>query len=139
MLYEVITDTEDNSGKIVEQDASGKEVRPWDISITRNVFTLFFSGIILIVLILYVAGSYKKNGFNVKNKLVCFMEMFIVMMNDDVIKPCVGKDYKKYAPYFVITSYSIHYTKLYEYHLSSNHKPEVMVLYLFLYIQLHYH
>lgn len=96
-----ISDTEDNSGKIVELDASGKEVRPWDISITRNVFTLFFSGIILIVLILYVAGSYKKNGFNVKNKLVCFMEMFIVMMNDDVIKPCVGKDYKKYAPYLL--------------------------------------
>jgi F-type H+-transporting ATPase subunit a len=29
------------------------------------------------------------------------MEMFIMNINDDVIKPCIGKDYRKFAPYLL--------------------------------------
>lgn len=88
-------------GKIVEQCSDGVVVRPLDISITKNAFTLIFSGLLLIIIIMSVAAYYKKNGFWVKNKFVSFMEMFIMMINDDVIKPCVGKDYRKYAPYLL--------------------------------------
>jgi F-type H+-transporting ATPase subunit a len=96
-----ISETGNYKGKIVEENQKGAEVRPIDISITKNVFTLILSSVILVGLILFVAGYYKKNGFWVKNKLVCFMEMFIMMINDDVIKPCVGKGYKKFAPYLL--------------------------------------
>ncbi len=96
-----IAEEGDYKGKVVEKNAAGEEVRPFDISITKNAFTLIFSGTLLILIIMLVVKSYKKNGFTVKNKFVLFMEMFIMMINDDVIKPCVGKDYRKYAPYLL--------------------------------------
>ena len=35
---------------------------------------------------------------------VGFMEMFVMMIEDDVIKGCVGKDYKRYSP-FLLTAF----------------------------------
>ncbi|MDD5184348.1 MAG: F0F1 ATP synthase subunit A [Paludibacter sp.] len=88
-------------GKIVEADSLGNETRPFDISITKNVFALLFSSLLLILIIMGVARSYKKKPMESKKGFVGFMEMFIMNINDDVIKPCVGKDYKKYAPYLL--------------------------------------
>ncbi len=95
-----ISGSEANKGKIVEM-VNGKEVRPFDISITKNVFTLLLSAGLLIFIIIYVATAYKRKGFFVKNKFVLFVEMMVMMINDDVIKPCIGKDYRKYAPYLL--------------------------------------
>lgn len=88
-------------GKIVEINAAGEEVRPFDISITKNVFALLFSSILLVIIIMSVARSYKNNALQSKSGFVGFMEMFIMNINDEVIKPCIGKDYKKYAPYLL--------------------------------------
>jgi F-type H+-transporting ATPase subunit a len=88
-------------GKIVEKNASGQEVRPFDISITKNVFALLFSSILMIIIIMSVARSYKKNPLQSKSGFVGLMEMFIMNINDDVIKPCIGKGYEKYAPYLL--------------------------------------
>ncbi|MCE5330865.1 MAG: F0F1 ATP synthase subunit A [Bacteroidales bacterium] len=88
-------------GKIVELDTAGKEIKPFDISITKNVFSLLFSSVLLIIIIMSVARSYKKEGFAPKKGFVAAMEMFIMSVNDDIIKPCIGKDYKRYAPYLL--------------------------------------
>ncbi|HEY6913611.1 MAG TPA: F0F1 ATP synthase subunit A [Paludibacter sp.] len=88
-------------GKIVEMSNAGEEVRPFDISITKNVFALLFSSILMIVCIMYVARSYKKNPLQSRSGFAGFMEMFIMNINDDVIKPCIGKGYEKYAPYLL--------------------------------------
>lgn len=96
-----------NKGKIVELDANGNEVKPFDISITKNVFSLLFSSILLVIIILYVARSYKKSGYAPQKGFVAFMEMFIMNVNDDIIKPCVGKDYKRYAPYLLTVFFFI--------------------------------
>ena len=47
-------------GKIVENDTAGQQVRPFDISITKNVLALFFSCGILIFLVLRLSGRYRK-------------------------------------------------------------------------------
>jgi len=94
-------------GKIVEKAANGTEVKPFDISITKNVLSLLFSSTLLIIIILSVARSYKKNGFGPKKGFVAFMELFITSVNDDVIKPSVGKDYKPYAPYLLTVFFFI--------------------------------
>ena len=88
-------------GKIVEKDAQGNEVRPFDISITKVVFSLLFNSLLLIIIIMSVARSYKKDTFESKKGFVGFMEMFIMNINDDVIKPCIGKDYRRFAPYLL--------------------------------------
>jgi len=94
-------------GKIVEKDANGKEIRPFDISITKNVFSLLFSSILLILIVMGVARSYNKNPIQSKSGFAGFMEMFIMDINDSVIKPCVGKKYKKYAPYLLTVFFFI--------------------------------
>ena len=38
---------------------------------------------------------------------VGFMEMFIMMVNDDVIKSCVGPKYRKFAPYLLTAFFFI--------------------------------
>jgi F-type H+-transporting ATPase subunit a len=81
-------------GKIVEVGTAGEETRPFDISITKNVFSLLFSSILLVIVIMLVRRSYKKNPLESRSGFVGFMEMFIMNINDDVIKPCIGKDYK---------------------------------------------
>lgn len=91
----------DNKGKIVEKNAQGAEIKPLDISITKNAFSLIFSSTLLIILIMSVARSYKKNGFRNPKGFVAFMEMFIMNVADDIIKPCIGKDYKRYTPYLL--------------------------------------
>ena len=47
-------------GKIVEKDASGNEIRPFDISITKNVLSLMISSVILVFLVLSAARWYKR-------------------------------------------------------------------------------
>lgn len=100
-----IAPTGEYKGKIVEKSASGEEIRPWDFSITKNAFALILSSILLVVIILSVANWYKKHSTpdNPKSPkgFVGFMEMFIMSVNDDIIKPCVGKNYKKFAPYLL--------------------------------------
>ena len=88
-------------GKIVEKNALGAEIRPFDISITKVAFSLLFNSALLILIIMFVARSYKKGVFESKKGFLGFMEMFIMSVNDDVIKPCIGKDYKKFSPYLL--------------------------------------
>lgn len=98
-------------GKIVEVNSNGKEVRPWDFSITKNVFGLLLSSIILVSIILSVARWYKKNTTPSDPKIpkgfVGLMEMFIMDINNGVIKPCIGKNYKKFAPYLLTAFFFI--------------------------------
>ena len=47
--------------KIVEVGPEGELVRPFDISITRNVASLMFSALLLICLVLGTAGWYRKH------------------------------------------------------------------------------
>lgn len=96
-------------GKVVEKNAAGEEIRPLDISITKTVLSLFINSFLLIVIILGVARWYKHHQpeDNSPKGFVGFMEMFILMVHDDIIKSCIGKEYKKYAPYLLTVFFFI--------------------------------
>lgn len=94
-------------GKIVETTPDGQIVKPFDISITKNVFSLLFSSTLLIILILWVASSYRKHGFRNKKGFILMMEMLIQNLNDDVIKSSIGKGYEKYSPYLLTVFFFI--------------------------------
>ena len=99
-------------GKIVEKDVQGNEVKPFDISITKVAFSLLLNSALLIFIILMVARSYKKDSLESKKGFVGFMEMFIMNINDDVIKPCIGKDYRKFSPYLLTVFFFIFFNNL---------------------------
>lgn len=99
----------DYSGKVVYRNATGEEVRPLDISITKTALALMINSLLLIVIVLGTARWYKgkTRETDAPKGFVGFMEMFVMMVNDDVIKSCVGKDYKKYAPYLLTVFFFI--------------------------------
>jgi len=90
-----------NVGKIVEIDASGNEVRPLDISLTKNAASLLLSALLLITLIMNIARAYKKDSMEAKKGFTGAMEFLILSITDEVIKPSIGKEYRKYAPYIL--------------------------------------
>ena len=105
-----ISHTGDNEGKIVEIDEYGNECRPLlDISITKNVLSVFISSLLLVVIVLLTARWYRRHDAEDKapRGFVGVMEMLITMVVDDVIKPNVGKNYKRYAPYLLTAFFFI--------------------------------
>ncbi len=96
-------------GKLVEHNEAGEEVRPWDISITKVTFALLFNSVLLLVIVLSVAHWYKKRpqGAEAPGGFVGCMEMLIMMVNDDIIKSCVGPNYRKFAPYLLTAFFFI--------------------------------
>ncbi len=102
-----IADKGEYKGKIVEKTLDGQIVKPFDISITKNVFSLLFSSTLLIIIILWVAASYRKHGFRNKRGFILMMEMLIENINDEVIKPSIGKGYEKYSPYLLTVFFFI--------------------------------
>ncbi len=98
-----IADGGANDGKIVERNAAGEEVRPLDISITKNVLGLFINSVLLVCIMLGCARWYRKHSLEqgAPKGGVGMIEATVMSIYEDVVKGCVGEDYKRYAPYLL--------------------------------------
>jgi F-type H+-transporting ATPase subunit a len=101
----------DNSGKVVEM-VNGKECRPLDISITKNVFSLLLISGILLFVFLSIAKKYKKNPLSVPTGMQAYLEPLILAIDEDVTKSCIGKNYKKFSPYILTAFFFVLITNL---------------------------
>ena len=99
----------ENAGKVVEADAEGNELRPIDISITKNVFALMVNAVLLVWLILSCAGWYKKHDVltEAPTGVAGLMEPVIEMIENDVVKPNVGDEYRRFSPYLLTVFFFI--------------------------------
>ena len=88
----------ENAGKIVE---NGEPVL--DLSITKTVIVMFINVALLLFCILFSARWYKRHkaSDNAPGGFVGFIEMLVMYVVDDIIKPGVGKGYEKYVPYLL--------------------------------------
>ena len=96
--------------KIVERGADGELVRPFDISITKNVASLMIAAVLLISLVLATTRWYRRHDASEEapQGFAGLMEMMIMMVNDDIIRPSVGeKHYRKYSPYLLTAFFFI--------------------------------
>ncbi len=93
--------------KIVEVTSNGGTKRPLDLSITKNALALLLNSLILIFIIMYVARWYKRKKDSVPGGFVGAIEMFIMDINDNIIKTCIGKGYEKYSPYLLTAFFFI--------------------------------
>lgn len=110
-----ISGTGDYEGKLVEYDAMGNEKRPlFDISITKTVLSVFLNSILLVVIVLCTARWYRKRkpGDAAPGGFVGVMEMLITMVVDDLIKPNIGKNYRRYTPYLLTAFFFIFLSNL---------------------------
>lgn len=73
-----------------------------DFSITKNVFMMFLSVIILTIVFFSIKKAYTQRGVTSAPKgLQSFMEPIITFMIDDVAKPNLGSQYEKFLPYIL--------------------------------------
>ncbi len=74
-----------------------------DFSITKTVMVLFIDAIILILCILIPARWCKKHKVDdpAPKGFTGLVHMFVMYIYDDVIKPSLGKEADKYAPYLL--------------------------------------
>jgi F-type H+-transporting ATPase subunit a len=89
-------------GKIVETAPEGEEIRPLDLSITKNVTSLFISVILIILIFLSIARKYSENFARSPKGTQSWIEPIIIFVRDDVAKAAIGEEkYKKYLPYLL--------------------------------------
>ena len=104
--FRIAAKGEPNEGKLVEVTPAGI-VRPLDISITKNVFGLMVNSLVVVLLVLLGARWYRKHDAveEAPHGFAGIVEMLVTMIEDDIIKVCVGPDYKRYSPYLLTYLY----------------------------------
>ncbi len=98
----------DSKGRILEKQPDGTLKRPFDISITKNVLSLFFSLGLMLWIFISVARRYEKNPDKAPKGLQSLLEPLIVFVRDDIGIPSLGKDrYEKFMPYLLTVFFFI--------------------------------
>ena len=107
--FSIAPEGEKHEGKLVETTAAGEVLKPFDISITKNVLALMFNSLLLVILVLCTARWYRRHDAceEAPKGFAGVMEMLITMVEDDIIKDCIGKDYKRYSPYLLTAFFFI--------------------------------
>ncbi len=102
-----------HEGKVVAVDAHGQvdeaaSANIWDISITKNVLSLFISLTVLLLVFMSVAKAYTRRAGQAPTGLQNMIEPIILFVRDDVAKSAIGeKKYMKYMPYLLTAFFFI--------------------------------
>jgi len=94
--------------KLVE-DVGGEQKRPLDISLTKTACGTIFALLVVMIIFLVTARSYKKHDEidYCPKGLAGIMEWQIDSLLTGIIKPCVGENYRKFAPYLLTAFFFI--------------------------------
>lgn len=81
---------------------------PLDISITKNVFMMWISMLVLFLIFIGAARKYKKSDSFVPKGIASFVEPLVLFVRDDIAKPMIGeKKYARYMPYLLTVFFFI--------------------------------
>ena len=101
-----------NKGKIVEDTASG-EILPLDLSITKVVFSIFVSCVLILWIFISIARRYQKYPHSAPRGLQSALEPFILFVRDDIARSTIGeKKYEKYLPYLLTLFFFIWFNNM---------------------------
>jgi F-type H+-transporting ATPase subunit a len=103
-LHDKIYQLNEGASEVIldKEDHATNAVRPLDFSITKNVFSMFLSVALLLLIFLLSARSYKKSNNNMPSGIGRFMEPIVVFIRDEVAKPNIGeKHYGRFMPFLL--------------------------------------
>lgn len=98
-------------GKVVYR-VGEDEVRPLDLSLTKNAASVLMSSFILIWVIMGISRNYKNDTFEGKKGFSGALEFLIESLMNDVIRPSIGRKHKRYAPYVLTLFFFIFFNNL---------------------------
>ncbi len=71
----------------------------FNLSITRDIFIMWFVSAVLVILLLIAARGYKRSL--VPKGISNFFEVIIDFVKNEIVKPAIGKGYEPYMPYML--------------------------------------
>lgn len=97
-----------NEGKIVEVSKDGTELLPYDISITKNIASLFIGIILILWIFISVGKAYSRNPLKAPKGIQSWVEPMILFVRDEIAKPSIGeKNYHRFMPYLLTVFFFI--------------------------------
>lgn len=104
--------------KIYKTDAAGtisydekgypSNEKPLDFSITKNVASLFFTTVLLFIMFLGLAKTYKNGPNNLPKGFARVLEPLVLYVRDEMAIPNIGaKNYRKFMPYLLTVFFLI--------------------------------
>lgn len=94
-------------------DAEGNVVKPVDLSITKTSAAIMVAVALLIVIIFVARKGYKKRPNQAPKGLQSLVELLVVFVRDDIVKPMIGeKHYRKYLPYLLTLFFFIFFCNI---------------------------
>jgi F-type H+-transporting ATPase subunit a len=101
-----------NNGKIVKvlaNDETDKTAKlPFDFSITKTVFAMLLSLVIMCLVFISVARTYRKHPNQAPKGLQSLLEPIILFVRDDIAKPSIGADrYARFMPFLLTVFFFI--------------------------------
>jgi len=95
-------------GELVATDGG----KVYDFSLTKNAVALLGSGLLMLVVFTYIAGTYKKTAGRAPKGIQSFFEPIIIFIRDEVAKKSIGPKYERYMPYLLTVFFFIWFNNL---------------------------
>jgi F-type H+-transporting ATPase subunit a len=87
------------------------EIFGLDISITRHVVFMWIVAVILILILASVSKKYRKSL--VPRGFANFVEIMVVFVRDEIVKPTIGHGYNKFLPFLLTIFFFILFSNLF--------------------------
>jgi F-type H+-transporting ATPase subunit a len=85
-----------------EEQYPNNAIAPLDFSITKNVFMMWVSVLVICLIFISSARRYKKSTNNVPTGIASYVEPLVVFIRDEVAIPMIGeKKYRKFMPFLL--------------------------------------
>ncbi|MDE7142917.1 MAG: F0F1 ATP synthase subunit A [Muribaculaceae bacterium] len=101
----------DYKGKVVEI-VDGQEIKPYDVSITKNVCALLIACLLVVFLLLRLARWDRKNPLKAPRRLNGLMEFLVEFIYNGVIKSTLKEKASRFAPYLLTVFFFIFFMNL---------------------------
>ena len=111
VTFKIAPEDSAHKGKIVAE-VDGEWLKPWDFSITKNVMALWISVFLVAGLMLWLAGYLRRHGadghsYKTPRKGLGAIEGLVTFVYDGVIKPTLGPQARRFAPYLLTVFFFI--------------------------------
>ena len=97
----------DHNGKVVQLLPDGTQYRPIDLSITKDVAGIWIAVLVVVLMVFSIKRWYARQGYKAPRKGKALLEVIVDFVYTDTVKPIMGKEAPKYAPYLLTVFFFI--------------------------------